>query len=129
MFTMCEKSHNINNVHLPDTISMQIGAAIANGPERNLCLLLSQANVNMLELSDGCLTSEVLFSVNRLTPDPTDVVFFSSDVNIIAVNAAIGVYLVELTSGTVKQFSDFQIPFGTDKYSETDVVSLIFNLT
>ena len=31
--------------------------AIANGLERYLCLLLLQANVNMLELSDGCLRS------------------------------------------------------------------------
>ena len=57
-----------------------------------------------------------------MTADPTDVVFFGSDVNIIAVTTVDGVYLVELASGTVKQFNDFQIPFGIDKYSETDVV-------
>ena len=102
-------------MHLPDAILTQRDAAIANGPERNLCLLLSQADVNMLELSDGCLTSELLFSVNRLNADP-------SDVNIIAVIAVEGVYLVKLASGTVKQFNDFQIPFEIDKYSETDVV-------
>ena len=53
----------------------------------------------MLQLSDGCLTSELLFSVhvNRLTADPTDVAFFGSDVNI-AVTVADGVYLVELAS-------------------------------
>ena len=66
----------------------------------------------MLELSDGCLRSEVLFFVNLLTVDPTDVVFFGSDENIIAVTASDGVYLVELASGTVKQFNDFPRPFG-----------------
>ena len=45
----------------------------------------------MLELSDGCLTSELLFSVNRMTADATDVVFFGSDVNIIAVTTVDGV--------------------------------------
>ena len=90
-------------MRLPDAISPQKNAAIANGPKRNLCLSLSQANVNMLELSDGCLRSELLFrSVNLLTANPTDAVFFGSDENIIAVTASDEVYLVELASGTVK---------------------------
>ena len=94
--------HDISNVHLPDAISTQRVAAIANGLEKNLCLLLSQTNLNMLELSDGCLTFELFFSVNLLTVDPTDVVFFGSDKNIIVVTASDGVYLVELASGTVQ---------------------------
>ena len=68
--------HDISNLHLPDAILSQRDAAIANRTERNLCLLLSQANVNTLELSDGCLTSELLFSVNLMTADLTDVVLF-----------------------------------------------------
>ena len=61
----------------------------------------------MSDLSDGCLTSELFFSVNLLTADPTDIVLFSSDENIIAVTASEGVYLVELSRWTVKQFNDF----------------------
>ena len=46
--------HDISNLHIPDAILTQRDAAIANGTERNLCLLLSQADVNMLESSNGC---------------------------------------------------------------------------
>ena len=100
MWNSVKLHHDISNLHLPAAILTQRGAAIANGTERNLCLLLSQANVNMLALSDGCLTSELLFSVNLLTADSTDVLF-GSDESIIAVTASDGVYLAELASGTL----------------------------